>query len=395
MAHGGSAVARIGGKAFFVDGALPGETIAADIEVDKGSWGRLLLREVLAPSPARVEPRCIHFGTCGGCQWQYADYEAQLAWKRAIVIGQLEHLGRLRHPPVRATVVAGPPFGYRNRMDFKTHSARPALTARRSRELVAISTCEILHPNLAAVLPRLGKLVGVSELTLRTATATGAVLAIVAGEVPGDVARWGCAVARSAGGGLEPIVGDPELFETVAGVRFRITGRAFFQNNTAGAEALVRLVAAAAAVGPEDVVLDAYSGGGLFAATLGKAAARVIAVERDPITSADLRTNLATAGVDGFRMVPGSVAAALPGSNERWDVVIADPPRQGLGSADVEALIAPAPHTIAYVSCDPAALARDTRLLAEAGYELDWVTPVDMFPQTFHIECVARYRRGR
>lgn len=393
MAHGGSAVARIGGKAFFVDGALPGETIAADIEFDRGSWGRLQLREVLTPSPARIEPRCRHFGACGGCQWQYANYEAQLAWKRAIVIGQLEHLGRLRYPPVRATVAPGPAFGYRNRMDFRTQAGRPALAEHRSHRLVPIAACEIIHPNLAAVLPRLQHLSGVAELTLRTATTTGGVLAIVVGEVPESAASWGCAVARATGSRLDPVFGDPELFETVAGVRFRITGKAFFQNNTAGAETLVRLVTKAAAVGPDDVVLDAFSGGGLFAATVGRVAASVLAIERDPVAAADLHANLTEAGVDRFRIVRRSVGDALATGGEHWDVAIADPPRRGLGAAGVDALTAASPRAIAYVSCDPAALARDTRLLGESGYQLEWVTPVDMFPQTFHIECVACYQR--
>lgn len=393
MAHGGSAVARIGGKAFFVDGALPGETIAADIELDRGSWGRLQLREVLTPSPARTEPRCHHFGTCGGCQWQYAAYEAQLAWKRSIVIGQLEHLGQMRYPPVRATVAPGSPFGYRNRMDFRTQAGRPALAEHRSHRLVPITACEIIHPNLAAVLPRLQHLSDVAELTLRTATTTGAVLAIVAGEVPESAASWGCAVARAVGSRLNPVFGDPELFETVAGVRFRISGKAFFQNNTAGAETLVRLVTEAADIGPGDVMLDAFSGGGLFAATVGRIAASVLAIERDPVAVADLQTNLAEAGIDRVRIVRGSVTDALTAGGEHWDVAVADPPRRGLGMTGVAALTAALPRVIVYVSCDPAALARDTRLLAESRYQLEWVTPVDMFPQTFHIECVARYQR--
>jgi 23S rRNA (uracil1939-C5)-methyltransferase len=391
IAHGGSAVARIGGKAFFVDGALPGETIAADVELEKGSWGRLRLREVLVPSPSRVEPRCRHFGSCGGCQWQFAAYGRQLVWKRAIVIGQLEHLGNERHPPVRPTVAPGPPFGYRNRMDFGTVAGDLALLARRSRRKVPVSGCDVIHANLAEVLPRLGRLDGVRELTLRTATTTGAVLAIVSGDVPDHAVEWGCAVARETSRGLEPIIGEPELFETVAGVRFRITGRAFFQNNTAGAEELIRLVAAAAAVGPEDTLLDAFAGGGLFAATVGRDAARVLAVERDAVAAADLRHNLA--GIGAPRLLRGDVSA-LPGTGERWDVAVADPPRRGLGEQGVIALTGGAPHTIAYVSCDPASLARDTRLLHDAGYDLEWVTPVDMFPQTFHVECVARYRRS-
>jgi 23S rRNA (uracil1939-C5)-methyltransferase len=394
MAHGGSAVARLDGKAFFIDGALPGEVVEGDIEVDKGSWGRVKLSAVVEPSAARVAPRCRHFDACGGCQWQHGAYEAQLEWKRSIVAGQLAHLGRIAEPPVRPTVTTGSAYGYRNRMDYRVHHGRPALHERKSGRLVPLLDCEILHPNLAALFPDLGDLSGVKTLTLRTSTTTGAVLAIIEGAVPRQASSWGCSVAAIENGELRVVHGDGTLEETIAGVTFRITGNAFFQNNTAGAEQLVRLVTEAAGVTSDDTLLDAYAGGGLFAATAGRDAGRVLGIERDSVAAADLHANLNRAGVGEFRIIRSSTEDAIEHIDEYWDVAIADPPRKGLGVDGVDAVTAADPRTVVYVSCDPASLARDTALLGETGYDLDWAVPVDMFPQTFHVECVARFQRA-
>ncbi|MDJ0953695.1 MAG: class I SAM-dependent RNA methyltransferase [Acidimicrobiia bacterium] len=391
MAHGGSAITRIEGKAFFVDGVLPGELATGTVQVDKGSWGKISLDSVIEPSPDRVDPKCRHFDTCGGCQWQHGDYSAQLEWKRSIVAGQLAHLGRHPDPPVRNTVAVGPAFGYRNRMDYRVVSGRPALHERRSNRLVPLTECEILHPNLAELFVDLGDLSGVDTITMRTSTTTGDVLALLAGRVPDQAMAWGCAVARVDGNRIVPVHGEPILEETVAGATFRITGKTFFQNNTDGAAALVQLVAEAAAVEQGDTVLDAYAGGGLFAVTVGRSGARVLAIELDKTSSEDLQSNLNRAGVDEYRILRSSTEDAIERIDEYWDVAIADPPRKGLGSDGIDAVTAAEPRTLVYVSCDPASLARDTALLADVGYELEWVTPVDMFPQTFHIECVARF----
>jgi 23S rRNA (uracil1939-C5)-methyltransferase len=393
VAHGGEAVGRLEGKACFVDGAMPGERVRGEVVRDGGTWARVELREVVTASPQRVEPPCPLFGACGGCQWQFADYPAQLEWKRQILAGQLAHLGRVAEPPVRATVAAGPPLRYRNRVDFQVESGRPAFSRRRSHLLQPVEDCLLLHPALADLVARLGDLGTAAALTLRVATATGDLLAVVEGPVPPPAPDWGCGVAQLRRGRLVPVVGPDSIVETVAGAAFRITGAAFFQNNTPGAEALVGLVAAALAPQPGDTLLDAYAGGGLFGLTVGRGTAGVLAVESDSVAVEDLRHNAAAAPMP-VRVVEGAVEAALPLLETRWDLAVADPPRNGLGERGVRAVAAGRPRAIAYVACDPASLARDTRHLVDAGYRLDWVAPVDLFPQTFHIEAVARFAKG-
>ncbi len=390
MVHGGAAIGRIDGKAHFVDGAMPGELIRGEVVRDKDAWARVALQEVVQPSPSRVVPPCPLFGQCGGCQWQFADYPAQLEWKRSIVSGQLSHLGGVDDPLVNATVAPGPEYGYRNRMDFSVLDGAPALKQRRSHTLVPISECLLLHPSLVGVFERLGDLGGVRAVTLRVSTATGAVLAVVRGRVPDGAGDWGCAVSRRDRRGVHGVIGRGDIHETVAGADMRITGDAFFQNNTAGAEALVALIQEALEPQSGETLLDAYAGGGLFAVTVGGKTGTVIAVEVNGLAVFDLRHNLEEAAID-HRVVKGSVAEATIGGS--WDIAVVDPPREGLRHAGIAAVTAGRPRSIAYVSCDPASLARDARLLDDAGYRLDLATPVDMFPQTFHIETVVQFTK--
>ena len=390
VAHGGEGVARVDGKAHFVDGAMPGERVLGEVVKDGGAWARVELRRILEPSPQRIDPPCPHFGVCGGCQWQYADYPAQLAWKRSILAGQLAHLGKIADPPVPETVPVGPPFGYRNRADFRVVEGRPAFSRRRSHDLEPIDQCLLLHPALADLFSRLVDLGEATAITLRVAATTGATLAVVIGPVPEGATDWGCAVSQRRRSRLTPVIGDGTITETVSGVGFQITGDAFFQNNTPGAEVLVDLVRQALVPRIGDTVLDAYAGGGLFGLTVGRGSAGVIAVESDPLAVSDLRHNAATAGAT-VRIVEGAVEDAVPLLGGRWDLAVVDPPRAGLGLDGVAAIVRGRPRAIAYVSCDPASLGRDSRYLAEAGYRLEWATPVDLFPQTYHLESVAAF----
>jgi 23S rRNA (uracil1939-C5)-methyltransferase len=358
MAHGGKAVGRHDGQVVFVEGAYPGESVL--IEITGGGKRHLLGRALTIEeaSPARVEAPCIHFGSCGGCQWQSAAYAAQLEWKRAIVADQLAHLGRMPEVEVRQTIAPGPPYGYRNRMDFKLVNGNPALSRAASHELVEIHRCHLMVPPLEQVFYELPTRPEARRVTIRAGVATGQTAVMFDDEA----------------GVLE---------EIVAGAVFRITGRAFFQNNTAGAEVLVRLVGEVLQPEGDEVLLDGYAGGGLFAVTVGQRCKRVIGVESDRIAAEDFAHNT------GSRALKKPFEASRPMLPKKFDLAVVDPPRVGLGKAGVAVLVGGRPRAIAYVSCDPASFARDAHLLSERGYALAWVQPVDMFPQTFHIELVG------
>ncbi len=389
MAHGGEGVGRHDGKAVFVAGAIPGERVRVTLVTEKRNWARADLEEVLTPVSARAVPPCPHFDDCGGCQWQHMANAEQLKWKSAIVAGQLRHLGGVVRPEIAPIVNSSEPFGYRNRMTFHVGNGHPGLYRHRSKQLVPIFACLLLVPGLRELYGRLGDLSGVDEITLRMGVTTGERAVLIRGRVPEQAAEWKASVVRLAGRRFEPVIGPPSIHEAVGGVRFRITGPAFFQVNTAGAETLAEIVGDALQPTGSDTLLDAYAGVGLFSATVGRSAGRVIAVESSGVALGDLRHNLGEAGIANHEVVRGRFEEVAPATS--WSIAVCDPPRTGLGELGVAALVGGAPRRIAYVSCDPASLARDTRMLDGAGYRLKKVTPVDLFPQTFHVEAVAEF----
>jgi len=392
IAHGGEAVARKDGKAHFIAGAMPGEIVEAAIVEDRGSWARTALIEVIEPSPLRREPPCPYAEVCGGCQWQFAEGDTQRQWKRDIVFGQLQHLGRLSDPVVHDTVKVGSDLGYRNRMDFHVVNGRPGLYRPRSHDIVHLEQCPLLVPALQDVYERLGDLHGVEQLTLRAGTRTDLRLAIIEGEIPQGAEDWGVPVAQRTNTSTRPVIGTPLLSEVVRDVVFEIPVNGFFQSNTPGADMLVDLVSDALGVQSHETLLDGFCGVGLFGATVGQDAARVIGIDssREAIVAA--RRNLRTVGID-HNLLVGSFTKDIESFDEYWDVAVVDPPRKGLGERGVEAVTSALPRAVAYVSCDPASLARDARIFGNLGYEFADATPVDLFPQTFHVETVALFTR--
>lgn len=370
------------GRVVFCQGALPGDLVAAEVVEDRGRFLRATTVEVLEPSLHRVPAPCPHAGSCGGCSWQEAAIDAQRSWKQEVVSSQLAHLGGLRQAPLRPLLAPGPPLGYRNRMDFRVFQGRPALLEAGSHRPVPLSVCLLLIPSLAELFHKLGDLTGLERLTLRGGLHSGERLVLVEGEIPPQAERWGVSVAAGSAG---------RLHEEVAGVRFRISGTAFFQANTLGAEALVALAEEALA-GVSGTLVDLYAGGGLFALTVGSRFDAVTAVESERQAVADLRHNVRRHAPRRARVLAEPVERALGRLHPPVGAVVADPPRAGMGRQVVKAIARLQPQVVVSVSCDPASFARDARLLVDEGYQLDWVQPVDLFPMTWHVETVARFR---
>ena len=376
MAHGGDGVGRLEGKAVFVPGGLTGDLLETDLVEDRGRFERHRLVRIVSPSPSRVDAPCPHASVCGGCAWQGAAQQAQLDWKTEIVRSQLAHIGRIE-AEVRPTMEVGSPFRYRNRMDFRSSGGRPALYEAGSHQPVPLDVCLLLVPRLRDAFDRIGDMGGLERLVLRAGSDEA--VAVAFGEIPRDARNWGLPVEST---------GTAVLHEVVDGVRFRISGTAFFQVNTSGAQRLVDLVRSAAGVRSDDVLLDGFAGGGLFSATVGGAAADVVAVESDRAALADLRHNTQV------RVLASTMGEALSAGRVDCDVAVVDPPRSGLGRVVVEGLAATHARTVVSVSCDAASFARDARLFTEGGFRLEWAQPVDMFPQTPHVEVVGRFVRS-
>ena len=427
VAHGGWCVARPDdGPVVFVRHALPGETVLARVTEVTSRLARAEAVEILAPSPDRVRPPCPHAGpgACGGCDWQHATLPAQRSLKAAVIRQQLRRLAGLDREvtvealPADGDEEPGAGLGWRTRVQFAVRPDGVAgLRAHRSHEVLDIGECLIAHPAITEL-----------GLTARRWPATASVEALVsAGSAERAVIITGRpastegikadSVLRRAGAAshrLTPVRGRGYLSQRAAGRDWRVSAGAFWQVHPGAADALTKAVMTALQPQPQDVALDLYCGAGLFAGALAPAvgpAGMVVGVEADAAAVRDARHNLRP--WPWARVHRGDVAAVLrrdgqPGAEgpetggaggravPAARLVVADPPRSGLAREVIDYLgtAGGSAARFAYVSCDPATLARDIGLLAARGWLLADLRAFDAFPMTHHVECVATLVTG-
>ncbi|MEZ4501302.1 MAG: class I SAM-dependent RNA methyltransferase [Dehalococcoidia bacterium] len=381
MAHGGYAIGRApDGRIVFVSYGIPGERVIAEVTGEAPNYIQATVVRVLEASPHRVEPRCGYFGRCGGCQLQHVEYEEQLRLKTAIVDEQLRRIGHFDDPPVLDMRGMEDPWGYRNHMRFTVRrDGDVGFMERGTHRFLRIAHCDIALDAVNESLSLMqGRTFGTRQASIRVGEHTGDVLVQPA-------LQWRPGPRRRLRSGQRAYT------EELLGTTYRVSSSAFFQVNTRQAEVLVELALERLLELNPEVVVDAYSGVGTFAAQLASSVPRVITIEAQAAADDDAAANLA--GFDNVTRLVGSVEALLPGLEPSPDAVVIDPPRAGVERAVIDAIIASDTQRLVYVSCEPSTLARDLRLLVDGGFELREVQPVDMFPHTQHIECVSTLDR--
>ncbi|MFC5268404.1 class I SAM-dependent RNA methyltransferase [Kribbella qitaiheensis] len=365
VAHGGHCVARYEGQVVFVRHALPGELVHARVTEQNAKYLRADAVQVLTPSPHRIEPPCPYAGPgrCGGCDFQHANIVEQRRLKATVVSDTLRRIGGIE----RNVVMESPGddgLGWRTRMRYAVVGGRPGMFAHRSHDLVPIDRCLIAHPDTPPVLDQ--RWPGASS-----------VQAVVSSEGKTAVLTD----ENSAG----------RVVEVVRDRRFRVEAGGFWQVHPAAPSMLVDAVLAGLEPAAGETALDLYSGVGLFAAFLAEAGCAVLAVEGDRDAVKNARRNLHD--LPAVTLEQGDVDKVLNNAAgqglESVDLVVLDPPRTGAGKAVVRRIAALSPRKVAYVACDPAALARDLKTFGELGYGVSSLRAFDLFGMTHHIECVA------
>ncbi|MGB6689280.1 MAG: 23S rRNA (uracil(1939)-C(5))-methyltransferase RlmD [Terracidiphilus sp.] len=412
--YGGAFLARQEGKAIFAPLTLPGEQARVRIVDDRRGYAFAEGEEIVSAAPERVAPLCAHFGPCGGCHYQHANYAAQIDFKQAILRETLERAGV--QPPAEIAVVAGEPWAYRNRIRLAFDSAgNPGYRGRRSHAVIPIRGCPIAAPVLvkaalaaAEYFRRYRPSQRPAEISLFCDATESALLATVVSANPTKAgaedfalalreqvpALTGVGFVSQGLPGRQPRTvarwGADSLPYRAAGFDYRVDHGAFFQVNRWLVDALANRVTGGRS---GKLAWDIFAGVGLFARRLESSFERVVAVESAFAAIPALESNLC-----------GTAAAAIRASaleflqskhkEERPDLIVVDPPRAGLGAEITAQLAEVAATALVYVSCDPATLARDLHGLLAAGYALQSLTLADLFPQTFHIESVVELRRA-
>ncbi len=371
MAAGGRAVARMDdGRVVFVEGAAPGETVEAEILADKGRFLEAQVLRILEPSKDRVKPACKHFGDCGGCSWQFLSYPAQLLAKKSILEDSLRRLGKLETWPEIQVVAPDSPWGGRNRAQFQPPShagGNWGFFAALSRRTVELSECPVLAPELQGVW---------SELSARHANP-------LAERRERAAFAWGGQGHRWVRGPDDP-PGEPAVVEIGEKI-LRFAPEGFFQSHLGLAPRMVEEVLGND-TGSE--AWDLYSGVGLFASHLEDRFQRVHAVESDALAALHAPGNL-TRAVHHRRDVEDWLEERIRTGGPRPDLVVVDPPRQGMTPRALTALLALTPRVLRYVSCGHDTLARDLRQILAKNYHLDKIVLMDLYPHTPHMEVVT------
>jgi 23S rRNA (uracil1939-C5)-methyltransferase len=397
FAYGGEAFGRDDdGRVVFVPFGMASETVEIDVQDEHKRWARARLLSILDASPQRVVPRCQHFQMCGGCHYQHMAYETQLQAKTNIVRDQLQRLGGMDPTLVQDTIPCPEPWNYRSRLSLHlTPEGRLGFVTADGDRVFPLEACHLPTPAVDALWKNLDvtELEGVARVDVQSDDAGQNMIVFYADRPPEqelEIALETCVVWISPEGQWVLAGGEPLTFD-VLNHSFQVSAGSFFQVNRLLTPKLVERAMAGLALSAGETVFDLYAGVGLFSLFAAAQGAAVVGVESAASACLDYEANLEI--YDGVDLYEASVDEVLPAIDRRADAIIADPPRAGLGSRVVADIARLAPERFVYVSCDPATLARDARGLAEGGYELIECVPIDLFPQTFHIETVSTWRR--
>lgn len=396
MVYGGDCLGRLpDGRAVFIPFTLPGEVVEVEILEDKPRYARAWPIQILEKSKDRIKPRCIHFGECGGCQYQNLNYAKQIEVKEAILKDQFQRIAKIDAPPIKPMVSAHDPWNYRNYVQF--HLGRDAELGyihADGEHLVPIKECHLPQPPINTLWPQinLDAETDVSRIGIRMDTYE-ALMLILEGDDPTapsfsvDIPISAVYAPRDAN--LTVLAGDDHLVYTLKGRSFQVSARSFFQVNTAMAEKMIDFLLENLNLQPTSNAIELYSGVGLFSAFIAPQVHSLTAIEISGSACHDFTVNLDE--FDNVSLYEAPVENVVPHLNQEFDVVVMDPPRAGLTPPVHDALSQIKPKQIAYISCDPATLARDTKKILQNGYRLGSITPHDLFPQTSHIETICLF----
>jgi len=396
LTYGGEAMGRLpDGRAVFVPFGLPNEQVRVELTEDKKNFARGKLIDLLKASSERIEPKCKHFGKCGGCHYQNLPYEKQLQAKTEILRDQLQRIGKIENPQIRQMIASPLEWNYRNHVQFHlTAEGKVGFINAKGNSTLPIEECHLPETGINAFWRELqfesNKEVDRVSLRAGQNEELMVVLESENPETPEIEIEADVSVVHLFDEHAIVLAGQDNLLFNISGKDFRVSAASFFQVNTVMAEKMVEYLISKLPVTPSTTLLDVYCGVGLFSKFFAAKCQQVIGIETSESACEDFAFNLDE--FDNVELYEGAAEDVLPGLAGRLDsstYAIVDPPRAGIERHALDAILSIKPQIIAYVSCDPSTLARDAARLIYGGYCLVDVTPFDLFPQTYHIESIS------
>lgn len=426
----GEGVGRWGGRVVFVPDTVTGDRALVRLVRVKSNYATGKLHQLLEPSGDRIRPHCIVADKCGGCQWQHVADPYQQWTKYNLVVQALEHIGGFLEPPIAPILTADSSLAYRNKATYplkrsSTGRVQAGYYQKGTHQLINLNQCPVqdsrLNPLLAEIkqdIEQLGWSVydeprhqgRLRHLSLRIGRRTGEILLTLVStdwirDLEDQAQKWltrypqlvGVCVNRNPnrtnaifGEETRCVAGQPYIREEFAGLVFQLRSETFFQVNTEAAEALLNVIVEQLALNGDEVLVDAYCGIGSFTLPLAQRVRQAIGLEVQRASVEQAQLNAQLNGIENVVFQTGAVETLLPQLGIAPDVVLLDPPRKGCDRTVIETLLQISPKHIVYISCKPATLARDLKLLCQtSGYQLSHIQPADFFPQTSHVECAA------
>ncbi len=396
--YGGESMGRLpDGRAVFIPFTIPGEKIRIRLVEEKRGHARAELLEVLQAAPQRVQPFCVHFGQCGGCNYQHIPYAEQLAIKMSIVRQQLMRIGGLENPNILPIVPSPQQTQYRNHVQFHLDAeGKLGFHQARSNRVFPLQECHLPLPVIAELWPKLAFEAGQSleRVGLRAGVEDDLQMILESSDdLPPDLTIEELPISAVHLGPASSVVmaGSETIFMQVLDKTFQVSAGSFFQVNIAMAEAMLQHILQSLPLyhelGPSTTLMDIYCGVGLFSAFLADKVGRIVGIETSASACEDFGANLDA--YDHIELYEAPAEIVLPALELKPDIVLVDPPRSGLARRAMDGLVKLAAPLIVYISCDPTTLARDIKRLSAEGYTLLQATPFDMFPHTYHVETIA------
>jgi len=397
LTYGGEAMGRLqDGRAVFIPFGLPGERVSVRLTDEKKNFARGEIIKILESSKDRIQPRCKHFGECGGCHYQNLSYEKQLTAKTEILIDQLKRIGKIENPPVKPMVASPNPWNYRNHIQFSlTGDGKLGFQKSNSNRVIPITECHMPKASINDFWSQLEfePETNIERVSLRAGVDDDLLMVLESEspEPPELEIEAAISIAHVYDENTVVIVGNDHIVIRVLDRDFKVSAASFFQVNTAMAEKMVQHLLSCLPVSLSTTLLDVYCGVGLFSAFFAPKCKTVIGIESSESSCEDFAVNLDE--FDNVELYEGFAEEIIPHLEAKPDIVLVDPPRTGLDKQVIDGILNLNPQMIAYVSCDPSTLARDAARLINGGYKLKEVMPFDLFPQTYHIESISIFER--